>query len=182
MSQDPKEGINATQGLRNGAIGASLLATACSQLASRLLQILTSPQQVAEIARMGESDPITGGTSMASPQLKVALALGCLLLCILCLAQYVRFSMHLVFLIRVIAEDPQGSRHLRPLLHAMVKRTGIYFAIGIRLIALFMPLIMWLAGVTALFVTSVCIVFFLSVMDHVPMDPNTPHPLEPNSE
>lgn len=48
---------------------------------------------------------LADGKSIASPQFKLALALGTLLLSVMCLAQFVRFSLHLVSLL--------GCFHLR---------------------------------------------------------------------
>lgn len=60
-STDPKEGITAIQGLRNGSLGATILGTAAAQLASRTLAIMTNPEQLQQVAMFGNDDPITGG-------------------------------------------------------------------------------------------------------------------------
>lgn len=111
MMRDPKEGINATQSLRNGMLSASLLATVCSQIASRMLAMVANPETMRELNSLAKSDPIANGESLASPQLKLAMGLGLLLMSILCMAQHVRLTMHLMYLIRTLAprEGSEGG-------------------------------------------------------------------------
>ena len=58
---DPKEGITAIQGLRNGSLGATILGTAAAQLASRVIAVLTTPAQLAQVEAFSTSDPIMNG-------------------------------------------------------------------------------------------------------------------------
>ena len=58
---DPKDSITAIQGLRNGALGATILGTAAAQMASRVIVVLCNQETLAQIRAFGESDPITGG-------------------------------------------------------------------------------------------------------------------------
>ncbi|RMZ52511.1 hypothetical protein APUTEX25_003654 [Auxenochlorella protothecoides] len=171
MMSDPKEGITAIQGLRNGSLGATILGTAAAQLASRTLAIMTNPEQLQQVAMFGNDDPITGdGKSIASPQFKLALALGTLLLSVMCLAQFVRFSLHLMFVIQVVAGNPIKYSHLLKLTRVFIKRSSMYFSLGLRFLFLFLPAIMWILGVTALLITTVIEVGIMLAMDIVPVD------------
>ena len=58
---DPKDSITAIQGLRNGALGATILGTAAAQMASRVMIVLCNQETLAQVRAFGESDPITGG-------------------------------------------------------------------------------------------------------------------------
>ena len=99
MMQDPKEGINSVQTVRNMIISVALLATADAGLISTLLNLLTDPQRLQQMRVFSEQDPISGGEPLIGPAVKVALALAALFFSFLTFAQCVRIAVHLVRLI-----------------------------------------------------------------------------------
>lgn len=62
---DSKENVTAIQGMRNGELGATILATAAAQLAQRTFATLTNPAYLNAVKALGESDPIAGGACRA---------------------------------------------------------------------------------------------------------------------
>ncbi|KAK2079226.1 hypothetical protein QBZ16_002917 [Prototheca wickerhamii] len=155
--------------MRNGSLGATILATAAAQLAQRTLAVLTNTMYLNSVRELGKSDPIAGGNSIASPQVKLGLAFGTLLLCIMCLAQFVRFSLHQMYIMQVIASDPRRYAHLLKLSRVFVHRSSIYFSLGLRFLFLFAPAIMWCVGPLALLITTVLQTGIMFALDLVPV-------------
>lgn len=96
MMQDPKEGINSVQTVRNMIISVSLLATADAALLSTLLNLFTDPQRLEQMRIYSKEDPISGGDPLMGPAVKSALAFAALFFSFLTFAQCVRIAVHLV--------------------------------------------------------------------------------------
>lgn len=94
VGADPKEGINAVQTIRNTVLGVSILAAASAVIGSQLINVLTDPTKLNQIELYGAIDPITKGGSIASPPVKVAIALGLLFMSLMAMMQCVRLSIH----------------------------------------------------------------------------------------
>ena len=50
-----------------------------------------------------------------------------------------------MYVMNVVASDPDKYRHLTKLVRVFIKRSSIYFALGLRFLFLFLPAIMWCA-------------------------------------
>jgi len=169
MMSNSKEGINAVHTIRNMIISVSLLAAAEATLISQLLNILTDPARLEQIQKFNLSDPISGGESLLSPAVRVALALAALFLSLLTFSQNVRISVHLGFLIRIVPSHRNLHLPLMDETIVLMQRTSLYFTLGLRLMYSFVPLVFYMAlGATALLISTCLLMLALFFLDTVP--------------
>ena len=70
--------MTAIQGMRNGSLGATILATAAAQLAQRTLAVLTNTMYLNSVRELGKSDPIAGGGRVGAVAMRDGGCLGCM--------------------------------------------------------------------------------------------------------
>eukprot|EP00879_Flechtneria_rotunda_P010305 GHRR01010774.1.p1 GENE.GHRR01010774.1~~GHRR01010774.1.p1 ORF type:complete len:242 (+),score=88.09 GHRR01010774.1:29-727(+) len=109
------------------------------------------------------------GQPLVTPTVILALALGSLYASFVCFAQSVRLYVHTGFYIRACTSryNPGTLRVAeakRVTIHA-----GVAFSVGLRLFYLFIPLVMWSIGVTALLISSIVMTLLIAYMDHFDM-------------
>lgn len=169
MMNDGKEGINAVQTMRNMIITVSLLAAAEVTLVAQLLNILTDAARIQQLEVFGEADPISGGSFIMSPQVKVSLALGSLFASFLVFAQCVRIAVYLGYLIRVVPSNPSINLPLKDDTVILMQRASLYFTIGLRLLYMFVPLSFYMTlGTLALLITTLVLLVALFLLDEEP--------------
>ncbi|EFN56717.1 hypothetical protein CHLNCDRAFT_144119 [Chlorella variabilis] len=189
LSKDSKEGINAVQTIRNQVLAVSILAATTAPLAAQLINVITDTAKLQQVADFSKSDPISS-VALFSPQIKLGIALGILLLAVMAYAQSVRLSVHigervcrlrrlpLGYTIRVVASDPTGYTGLSHLSVTLMRRSSLYFAIGLRLFFVFGPLVLWIIGPTTLLVATLLDVAAQFLFDVVPAAACEPEPGE----
>jgi hypothetical protein len=69
---------------------------------------------------------------------------------------------------RVVAADPLGEPGLAHLSLTLMRRSSLYFAIGLRLFFAFGPFVLWVLGPTTLLVASIADVAAQLLFDVVP--------------
>lgn len=153
LSQDTKEGINAVQTVRNLILAVSILAAATAGLASTLIQVLTDTGRQQRLADYARVDPISDGQLLSSGA-KLGIALGILFLAIMAFAQSIRLAVHVGFTVRVVASDP--ARYVTLMYHCFtfLRRSSLYFAIGLKLIFATAPVILYVLGPTAFLIAT----------------------------
>ncbi len=62
------------------------------------------------------------------------------------LAQSCRLGVHVGYIVRVVASDPPGHKALASHLAPIMQRSSLYFAIGLRLLFVFPPFLLYLIG------------------------------------
>ncbi|PRW57444.1 hypothetical protein C2E21_4037 [Chlorella sorokiniana] len=154
LSRDPKEGINAVQTIRNQVISVSILAAAIVPLASTLINVLTDDGKIATINKYAGVDPISDDMLLSAP-VKLGICLAILFLAIMALAQSCRLGVHIGYLVRVVASDPPAHKALGSHLVPIMQRSSLYFAIGLRLLFVFPPFLLYLIGPTTLLIATV---------------------------
>jgi hypothetical protein len=171
MIRQPKSDDNllAMHTMRNVVIASTLAITGLGQVLGRLFVIITDQSSLNQISKNTSSDPI-GSISFTSPEIKVGLATAILLISFGAFAQCARLSVHLSFMFRV-AQTVQGKslgQALRAELIAMTHRVSVYFTVGIRLMFLFMILISWCCGITAMLIFFVVVMLLIAWSDYLP--------------
>lgn len=154
MMNDPKEGITATQTVRNMVMGCALLAAAITYLAAQLILLVTDAARLSQVANYSNGDPISGGDPWMPPQAKLAISLGILFLSLLAMTQCVRLSVHLAYLIRAAPVDETRQRRFQKLAFTVNKRSSLYFSLGLRLLYVFFPLFLYIIGPLALLIST----------------------------
>ncbi len=111
------------QNVRNMVMGVSILAAGAALLAAQIMQIMTDPARLAQLERYSTRDPIAGpGPSWMPADTKLALALGLLFIALMALAQCVRLSVHLGYLLRAAPADPKRGARLRRIAFSINRR------------------------------------------------------------
>jgi uncharacterized membrane protein len=124
---------------------------------------------MAQVAYYSTQDPISNG-SFASPQLKMGLSTAVLMLSFAAFAECARLSVHMSFMFRVVSSS-RGYELELPLqdeLVAMTHRVSIFFTAGLRLFFLFMVMVSWGMGITAMLCMSVVVFSMLVWSDYMP--------------
>ncbi|KAL4444916.1 hypothetical protein ABPG77_003966 [Micractinium sp. CCAP 211/92] len=166
LSQDTKEGINAVQTVRNLIIAVSILAAATASLASTLINLMTDAQKLQQVETYASIDPFS--STLLSPQVKLGIALGLLLLAIMAFAQSVRLAVHVGFAVRVVASSPAQHASLARQTITFMRRSSLYFAIGLRFIYATGPYVLYILGPTSLLIATVLCVAAQVLFDIVP--------------
>ncbi|KAL4448062.1 hypothetical protein ABPG75_005281 [Micractinium tetrahymenae] len=169
LSQDTKEGINAVQTVRNLIIAVSILAAATAALASTLINLMTDAQKLQQMQTYADIDPFS--STLLSPQIKLGIALGLLLLAIMAFAQSVRLAVHVGFAMRVVASGPARHAGLARQTITFMRRSSLYFAIGLRFIYATYPFVLYILGPTSLLIATVLDVAAQVFFDIVPVYP-----------
>lgn len=166
LSQDTKEGINAVQTVRNLIIAVSILAAATAALASTLINLMTDAQKLQQVETYASIDPFS--STLLSPQVKLGIALGLLLLAIMAFAQSVRLAVHVGFAVRVVASSPARHAALARQTITFMRRSSLYFAIGLRFIYATGPYVLYILGPTSLLIATVLVLVAQVLFDIVP--------------
>jgi hypothetical protein len=107
-------------------MGVSILAAGAALLAAQIMQIMTDPARLAQLERYSARDPIAGpGASWMPADTKLALALGLLFIALMALAQCVRLSVHLGYLLRAAPADPKRGARLRRIAFSINRRERV---------------------------------------------------------
>jgi uncharacterized membrane protein len=171
MIRQPRgdDSLLAMHTMRNVIIASTLAITGLGQVLGRLFGIITDQAALNQINKYTSSDPI-GSDSFTSPEIKVGLATGTLLISFGAFAQCARLSVHLSFMFRVVpcTEGRQLGQALRAELIAMTHRVSVYFTVGIRLLYLFMILISWCLGITPMLSFFVVVMLLVAWSDYMP--------------
>ena len=94
-----------------------------SPMTMTIPQIMTDPARLAQLERYSARDPIAGsGASFMPADTKLALALGLLFIALMALAQCVRLSVHLGYLLRAAPADPKRGARLRRIAFSINRR------------------------------------------------------------
>lgn len=139
------------------------------QVLSRMIPLVTTESSMAQVAYYSTQDPISV-CSFASPQLKMGLSTAVLMLSFAAFAECARLSVHMSFMFRVVSSS-QGYELELPLqdeLVAMTHRVSIFFTAGLRLFFLFMVMVAWGMGITAMLCMSVVVFSMLVWSDYMP--------------
>lgn len=169
MMSDSKSGLEAVHTIRNLIISVSLLAAAEASLIASLLNILTDPAKLEQIDTFSKSDPISDGNSFVAAEVKVALTLGVVALSLLIFAQCVRIAVHLGFLIRIVPVNMNVSIPLRDATFVLTQRMSLYFALGLRFLYAFVPLMFYMTlGALALAISTGLLLIALLLLDIIP--------------
>lgn len=168
MMADPKEGVTAAQGIRNMVMGVSILAAGVTLLTGQLLILLTDPARLDQVAKYSRDDPISGGNELMSPQSKIGISLGVLVLALVGMTQCVRLSVHLTYILRAASADPQRQRRFQRLAFAVNRRASFFFSVGLRVQYAFFPVFLYILGPLALLISTVVEVLALLIMDLTP--------------
>lgn len=162
------EAILAVQQMRNIIVASSLMVMGMGQIQGRLVSIMVTDSNLVTIAELARQDPITGpNPGWASPQAKVAVPFAATLLSLLCFGQAVRLAVHLGFLIRVKGVYKHTDLPLREEIVAMTERCSLYFTCGLRSLYLFIAMVWWMLGTTALLIGNVVVLLLLAWSDRV---------------
>jgi len=167
--------------MRNIIISVTVLVMGVSQIMSRLVELMLTQDILDTINSLVVKDPIVGTNPwlLESPEIRIAVPLGATLLCLLLLGQSARMAVHVGFAIRVVAVNEheqeingrsttttnnnngkpgnKNSRLEKDLQYevvVMVRRTELYFTLGLRSFYFFIASMFWVLGPTALLVAS----------------------------
>ena len=146
---------------------------------SRLVELMLTQDILDTINTLVVKDPIVGTNPwlLDSPEIRIAVPLGATLLCLLLLGQSARMAVHVGFAIRVVAvneheqdingrgatttnngkrgnKDARLEKDLQYEVVVMVRRTELYFTLGLRSFYFFIASMFWVLGPTALLVAS----------------------------
>ncbi|KAK9810220.1 hypothetical protein WJX72_006937 [[Myrmecia] bisecta] len=175
VAQDSRDALQTygIQTLRNAITASSFLATTCALIAVQgLLPVLFDVTRIARIDQLRKSDPITHGATIMNSTWKIAIAELTIWFSFLCFTQSIRMMVHLGFLLKVVASPlNKGKFFTIEEVVALSLRATIMFTAGLRAFYAFLPLIAWLFGPTAMFVSTVLLVFSLYITDSIPKEP-----------
>ena len=148
----------ALQAARNPITAVSILATGTTVGATTLVGILLDSKKMIQVRALGAADPLTGNSTLFSPEAKLACAVGMLFLSFFSLAQSLRLFIHFSFFIRAArfcADHPDyyGVDTTEGMFHDSCRsclRAQTYMSLGFRFLYCWIPLIFWLLGGTFL--------------------------------
>ena len=163
----------ALQAVRNPITAGSILATGATVGATTLVNILLDGEKMAAVAALGRADPLTGASSLLSPQLKIASAVGVMFLSFFSLAQSLRLWIHFGFFARAAGwarrrTDEYSEVEVEGLYQDACKtclRAQTFFSVGLRFMYCFLPLIFWLLGSTYLLAGTLAVTTALYHLD-----------------
>lgn len=95
------------------------------------------------------SQPVTSNTTeplSTPPTPPAGICLAILFLSIMALAQSCRLGVHIGYMVRVVASDPPAHKALASHLAPIMQRSSLYFAVGLRLLFVFPPYLLYLIG------------------------------------
>lgn len=165
----------ALQAARNPITAVSILATGTTVGATTLVGILLDSDKMAQVRSLGENDPLTGSSSLFSPEAKLAGAVGMLFFSFFSLAQSLRLFIHFSFFIRAArfcADHPDyyGVETTENMFADSCKsclRAQTFMSLGFRFLYCWIPFIFWLLGGTFLFSATVLTTIALYNLDQI---------------
>jgi uncharacterized membrane protein len=165
----------ALQAARNPITAVSILATGTTVGATTLVGILLDSEKMNQVRALGENDPLTGSSTLFSPEAKLACAVGMLFLSFFSLAQSLRLFIHFSFFIRAArfcADNPDyyGEDTTEGMFADSCKsclRAQTFMSLGFRFLYCWIPLIFWLLGGTFLFSATVLTTIALYNLDQI---------------
>lgn len=176
---EEKEGILAVQTARNSMTACSYFAIVSGTLATFGVSILLDEAKMNRIHNLNEKDPICKrlpGDLLFPPTAVLGIALGVLWASFVCFAQSVRLFVHLGYYIRAVPSRFNKYRLNVREAQMMCVKAGMAFTLGLRGFYLFIPLVLWSLGPTALMVMSLCMTIGLGYFDkfeHMESDDRT---------
>ena len=128
---------------------------------------------MAQVSRMGQGDPLTGNSTLFSPQAKLAIAVMILFLSFFSLAQSLRLFIHFSFFVRAArycADQPElYSEATAQMMFGDAYKTCLraqtYMSVGFRFMYCWIPFIFWLMGGCYLLGSTMTVVFALYHLD-----------------
>jgi hypothetical protein len=87
---DAGTGNIAVQTMRNPITAASILATGASLGATTLVNVLLDPDKMAQVRKLGQSDPLSGGSHLVAPEVKIGASCAVMFAAFFSLAQALR--------------------------------------------------------------------------------------------
>jgi len=165
----------AVQAARNPITAVSILATGTTVGATTLVGILLDSEKMNQVHALGAADPLTGTSTLFSPEAKLACAIGMLFLSFFSLAQSLRLYIHFSFFIRAArfcADHPDyyGEYTTESMVADSCRcclRAQTFMSLGFRFLYCWIPLIFWLLGGTFLFFATVLTTIALYNLDHI---------------
>lgn len=165
----------ALQAARNPITAVSILATGTTVGATTLVGILLDSEKMNQVRALGAADPLTGTSTLFSPETKLACAVSVLFLSFFSLAQSLRLFIHFSFFIRAArfcadhpdyyGEDTKESMFADSCKSCL--RAQTFMSLGFRFLYCWIPLIFWLMGGTFLFSATVVTAIALYNLDHI---------------
>ncbi|WIA30626.1 hypothetical protein OEZ86_000704 [Tetradesmus obliquus] len=169
---DEKDAILGVQQARNAMTACTYLATISVALATAGITIIFDDTKIQRIQQLALNDAMLrhlSGSTLVQPTLVVALALGSLYASFICFAQSVRLYVHTGFYIRACTSRFNPGTLTVNEAKKVCIHAGMAFSVGLRLFYLFIPLVMWSIGCTALLISSVVMTTMIAYMDHFDM-------------
>ena len=165
----------ALEAARNPITAVSILATGTTVGATTLVGILLDANKMDQVRHMGQLDPLTGRSTLFSPESKLACAVGVLFLSFFSLAQSLRLFIHFSFFIRAARycadhQDCYSEDTVETMFSTSCNtclRAQTYMSLGFRFLYCWIPLVFWLMGGTYLFLSTVVTAIALYNLDQI---------------
>lgn len=165
----------ALQAARNPITAVSILATGATVGATTLVGILLDAHKMEMVRQLGGADPLTGASSLISPEAKMLAATGILLLSFFSLAQSLRLFIHFSWFVRAARycadhrqyySDSTVETMVEDAVHTCL-RAQTFNSLGFRFLYIFIPAMAWLMGGTYLAGATLATVAALYNLDQI---------------
>lgn len=130
---------------------------------------------MAQVRHLGRGDPLTGSSTLFSPEAKLCCAVGILFLAFFSLAQSLRLFIHFSFFVRAARYCADHMELYSEVTAEMMYsdacktclRAQTYMSIGFRFMYCWIPLVFWLMGGCYLFGSTLATVVALYNLDQI---------------